>query len=202
METKRYIGVDLHRNCFTACVRLENGREYLKQWQVEDLSKFATKLRATDQIAVEMTGNTRLFHDAVSAHVERVVAVNPNQFKVITHSVKKTDPNDARNLALYLSKDLLPEVRMKDKTQAQIASLTQTRDSMVKLRTALKNKINNLCSAHGVNLDKESLGSEKGLKAVLEMKFDLLVDVELRVLVEQIRSLNQSITELDKTIED
>ncbi len=30
-----------------------------------------------------------------------------NQFKVITRSVKKTDPNDARNLALYLVKDLL-----------------------------------------------------------------------------------------------
>jgi hypothetical protein len=28
--------------------------------------------------------------------------------------VKKTDPNDARNLALYLEKDLLPEVRMKE----------------------------------------------------------------------------------------
>ena len=40
---------------------------------------------------------------------------------MISHSVKKTDPNDARNLALYLEKDLLPEVRMKDKTQAQLA---------------------------------------------------------------------------------
>ena len=45
----------------------------------------------------------------------RVVVVDPNQFRVISHSVKKTDPNDARNLALYLAKDLLPEVRMKDK---------------------------------------------------------------------------------------
>jgi transposase len=126
--------------------------------------------------------------------------LNPSQFKVITHSVKKTDPNDARNLALYLSKDLLPEVHMKDETQAQIASLTQTRDSMVKLRTALKNKVNNLCSAHGVNLDKESLASEKGLKAVLSMKFDLLVDVELRIIIDQIRSLNRSIAELEETI--
>src|SRR5262245_40746301 len=127
METKRYIGIDLHRNCFTACVRLENGREYLKEWPLKDLSKFTRMLRATDQIAVEVTGNTRLFHDAVFPHVERVAVVNPNQFKVITHSVKKTDSNDARNLALYLAKDLLPEVRMKDKIQAQIASLTQTR---------------------------------------------------------------------------
>ena len=48
--------------------------------------------------------------------------VNPSQFQVITHSVKKTDPNDARNLALYLAKGLVPEVRMKEKTQAQVAA--------------------------------------------------------------------------------
>jgi hypothetical protein len=111
--------------------------------------------------------------------------VNPSQFKVITHSVKKTDPNDARNLALYLAKDLLPEVRMKDKTLAQIASLTQTRDSMVKLRTAPKNKVNNICSAHGVNLNKESLASEKGLKAVLAMQCDPLVNLELKIIIDQ-----------------
>ncbi len=200
MESTRHIGIDLHRNCFTACVRLENGRNYLTEWRLEQLPKFVAKLRPNDEVAVEVTGNTRLFHDAVAPHVKRVVAVNPNQFQVITHSVKKTDPNDARNLALYLAKDLLPEVRMKDKTRAQIASLTQTRDTMVKLRTALKNKINNICSAHGVNLSKESLASEKGLKAVLEMPFDPLVELELKILVEQIRSLNKSIAELEETI--
>jgi len=200
MKAKRYIGIDLHRNCFTACLRLENGREYLKTWKLERLETFASKLRPTDEVAVEVTGNTRLFHDAVAPHVGRVVTVNPSQFKVITHSVKKTDPNDARNLALYLAKDLLPEVRMKDKTRAQIASLTQTRDSMVKLRTALKNKVNNICSAHGVNLTKESLASEKGLKAVLAMQFDPLVNLELRIIIDQIRSLNASIAELEETI--
>jgi transposase len=200
MEQKRYIGIDLHRNCFTACIRLENGREHLKQWKLQELRGFTAKLRATDQVAVEVTGNTRLFYDAVAPRVARVVAVNPSQFKVITHSVKKTDPNDARNLALYLAKDLLPEVRMKDKTRAQIASLTQTRDSMVKLRTALKNKVNNICSAHGVNLNKESLASEKGLKTVLELPFDVLVNLELRIIVDQIRSLNKSIAELEEAI--
>jgi transposase len=200
MEPKRYIGIDLHRDCFTACLRLENGREYLKEWKLEELAKFSAKLRPTDEVAVEVTGNTRLFHDAVAPYVGRIVAVNPSQFKVITHSVKKTDPNDARNLALYLAKDLLPEVRMKDKTRAQIASLTQTRDSMVKLRTALKNKVNNICSAQGVNLNKESLASEKGLRAVLEMRFDPLVNLELKIIIDQIRSLNQSIAELEQTI--
>jgi transposase len=131
-----------------------------------------------------------------------VVAVDPNQFKVISHSVKKTDPNDARNLALYLAKGLLPEVRMKDKTEAQIASLTQTRDTLVKLRTALKNKVNNILAAHGINLAKEALSSEKGLASVLGMYFEEMVKVELQVIVEQIRGLNQSIGKLEQTIKD
>ena len=202
MATKRYIGIDLHRNCFTACVRLETGRNYLTEWKMEELLRFTKKLRGSDEIAVEMTGNTRFFHQSVAPHVARVVAVDPNQFKVISQSVKKTDPNDARNLALYLAKDLLPEVRMKEKTEAQIASLTQTRDTLVKLRTALKNKINNILAAHGINLAKEALSSEKALASVLKMPFDEMVEVEIQVIVEQIRGLNQSIEKLEQTIKD
>ncbi len=197
---KRYIGIDLHRNQFTCCVRLENGRDYLSQWQLEDLSRFVKKLRPEDELALEVTGNTRLFVEAVSGHVARIAVVDTNQFRVISRSVKKTDSHDARLLALYLSKGLLPEVRMKDKQRGQLASLTQTRDTLVKLRTALKNKINNILSARGINLAKEALSSEKKLNEVLHLPFDPLVQIELRILVEQIRSLNVSIGQLEKTI--
>jgi len=197
---KRYIGIDLHRNQFTCCIRLESGRSYLRTWRLDDLPRFIKKLRSSDQLAVEVTGNTRLFYDAVVSHVTRVVAVDTNQFRVISRSVKKTDANDARLLALYLSKGLLPEVRMKDKEHGQLASLTQTRDTLVKLRSALKNKVNNILSAHGVNLPKEALSSEKKLKQVLSLPFDEVVQIELRVIVDQIRSLNHSIGELENTI--
>src|SRR5579872_6674362 len=197
---KRYIGIDLHRNRFTCCIRLENERTYVTEWELEDLGKLVRKLRPSDEVAVEITGNTRLFYDAVVEHVARVVVVNTNQFQVICQSVKKTDPHDARALALYLSKDMLPEVRMKDKEHGQLASLTQTRDTLVKLRTALKNKVNNILSARGINLAKEALSSEKKLDEVLTLSFDELVRVELRVIVAQTRSLNQSIRELDQTI--
>ena len=197
---KRYLGVDLHRNQFTVCARLENGRTYLREWKLQALPQFVKKLRARDEVAVEATGNTRLFYDAVQPHVARVVVVATNQFRVITQSVKKTDANDAQLLALYLEKGLLPEVRMKEKQHGQIASLTQTRDTLVKLRTALKNKVNNILSAHGINLAKEALSSEKKLDEVLALPFEELVQIELRVIVAQIRSLNQSIRDLDRVI--
>src|SRR5215813_6150376 len=197
---KRYIGIDLHRNRFTCCIRLENERTYITEWELKDLARFAKKLRAGDEVAVEITGNTRLFHDAVAPQVKRVVVVDTNQFGVISRSVKKTDPHDARLLALYLSKNLLPEVRMKDKERAQLASLTQTRDMLVKQRSALKNKVNNILSARGLNLAKEALSSEKKLQEVLELPFDEMVRVELRVIVDQIRSLKKSIGELEQAI--
>jgi transposase len=201
MSEKRYLGIDLHRRVFTCCARLENGRQFLSTWRLEQLHQFVKRLRATDEVAVEVTSNTRLFYDAVAPHVARVVVVNANQFRVISQSVKKTDPNDARNLALYLAKGLLPEVRMKEKEQAQVASLTQTRDRLVKLRTALKNKVNNLLSARGIELEKEELSGEKGLTRVLAMNVEELTRFELQVLVEQIRSLNHSIAELEKVID-
>ena len=197
---KRYIGIDLHRNQFTCCLRLENGRNYLRQWRLEDLGHFVKKLRPADEVAVEMTGNTRLFYDAVVPHVSRVVVVDTNQFRVISRSVKKTDANDARLLSLYLSKGLLPEVRMKDNQHGRIASLTQTRDTLVKLRTALKNKVNNILAARGINLPKEALGSERKLEEILTLPLDELVQFELRVIIDQIRSLNRSLAELEKRI--
>jgi len=78
--------------------------------------------------------------------------------------------------------------------------LTQTRDTLVKLRTALKNKINNILSARGLNLPKEALSSEKRLNEVLSLPFDEIVQIELRVIVEQIRSLNKSIADLERII--
>jgi len=197
----RYVGVDLHRNRFTVCVLAENGRQYLSAYRLEQLPLFVRKLRPTDELAVEVTTNTRLFYNAVVSHVAKVVVVNPTQFKVVRESVKKTDPHDARTLAFFLSKGMLPEVRMKEKLHAQLASLTQTRDLLVKQRTALKNKVNNILSAHGINLPREKLSSDAALEEVVGMTFEPIVQAEVRVVVGQIRALNQSIAELEKTIQ-
>ena len=40
MKGKRSIGIHLHRRRFTYCVRLENGRNYLSEWSLEELPQF------------------------------------------------------------------------------------------------------------------------------------------------------------------
>jgi len=196
----RYLGVDLHRNNFTVCTIAENGRRYFREYGIHSLEYFAGRLRPTDHVAVETSTTTRLFYDAVDSRIERLVVVNSSQFDVIRKSVKKTDRKDAETLALFLSKGLLPEVRMKDKLHAELASLTQTRDTLVKQRTALKNKINNIMAARALSPRREQLSSEKGLREVEQLPLGPVVMAEVRALVAQIRSLNKTIAELEKTI--
>lgn len=81
----------------------------------------------------------------------------------------------------------MPRGRSKG-TQTQITSFTQTGDTMLKPFRALANKVNNLCSAHGRE-SKNSFGNEKGLRGVLAMPFDLLVNLPLKIIVDQIRSI-------------
>jgi transposase len=197
---KRYMGVDLHRNCFTVYTREEDGSGESREWSIRSLGAFAETVRASDEVAVEATGNVRLFCEVLKDRGCRIVVVNPHQFQVISRSVKKTDEHDAKTLAEFLSKGMLPEVRMKDEIHARVASLTQTRDKLVKLRTMLKNKVNNLLAARGILIRKESLSSEKGLVQVLASDVSELERMELEVLVDEIRHLNESIKKMEELL--
>lgn len=196
----RSIGVDLHSNSLTACYLNEDKSEQLRTLSLKELQRFKESLLADDEVAVEATSNVRWFVEQIRPLVSRVVIVNPSQFEVIRKSVKKTDRHDARALAQFLQKDLLPESRLKDKTAAQMESLCQTRQKLVELRTTLINKIHARHRARGVESKKSEFGSEKGLKAVLDRDWDVLERVELEIIISQLRSLEENIKKLEKQI--
>ncbi len=127
-----------------------------------------------------------------------MVIVNPHQFEVIRKSVKKTDRHDARALAQFLSKDLLPEARLKDERAAQINSLAETRDKLVKLRTTFVIRSCTLCiGGRGIASRKSQFLSQKGLRGVLEREWAVTTRVEVEVIVAQLRSINEGIQRLE-----
>jgi len=193
----RYIGVDLHSNSITVCYLNKKGQESLATHDLSKLAVFQKELRRTDRVAVEATGNTRWFVGQIKELVAQVVIVNPNQFEVIRKSVKKTDRHDARALAQFLSKEMLPEARMKDEPASQINSLAETRDKLVKLRTTFVNKLHALHRGRGINSRKSQFLSQKGLKAALDLEWETTTRVELEVIIDQIRSINEGIARLD-----
>ncbi|GIX40467.1 MAG: hypothetical protein KatS3mg129_0200 [Leptospiraceae bacterium] len=123
--------------------------------------------------------------------------------KIEQLGTKKTDKNDAELLAYYASKEMLPEVRIKDDAYVEIESLTNTRNKLVELRSSLKNKIHNLLLSQGILTKKEQFSSDKSLEKVLEYEeLSETVRFELKIIVNQILSLNESIKEIDKKLEE
>jgi len=196
----RFIGVDLHTTQITACYLTGKDEFEIRKYQLCEMDKFVSGLKETDEIAVEATCTTRWFYEQVRESVRRVVLVNPRQFEVVKNSCKKTDKNDAINLARFLRADLLPEVRAKREEAMSVQSLVNTRTKMVRLKTSLINKIHALFVANGRKLKKTSLASEKGLDKVLQAEWTAIERIELEIIIEQIRFLKVSIKKLDKAI--
>ena len=199
---RKWIGVDLHKTQFTVCYLHKNGEHKIEVFKVapKDIELFKKTLNKSDEVAVESTGNTGYFAREIKSEVKAVRIINPTQFKIISASVKKTDEHDAVTIARYLSKGLIPEVRMRTKEESQISSLIGTRDKFVKLRSCLKNKIHNILNANGIVTKREVFGSEKGLNKVLTLDVEASYQFELKIIVGEIRSLNNSIDEIGKEL--
>jgi len=155
-------------------------------------------LSADDEIAVEACANTRFFKDQVRPCVNRVVVVPPGNFHVIRASVSKTDNNDARSLAYFLSKDMLPQTREKTRLEEAVASLTQTRDQFVKQRTQNLNKIHALYNREGIKIKKAGLCSKKALVSLDLEVLDVHSKVQCDALIKMVLHLMDVIYELEK----
>jgi transposase len=161
----RYIGVDLHTTQITVCYwQAESPQEIFQVYPLAQMAEFVAGLQPTDALAVEATGNTRWFVGQVKESVREVILVNPREFEVIKKSVKKTDKNDARNLARFLQAGLLPEVREKSEQAERVASLNETRNKLVRLKTSFLNKIHALAVAQ---VEERVVGQRSGFGAGL-----------------------------------
>lgn len=199
----RYIGVDLHTNTFTLCILQEGQEDIIQTLPLQNggLEKFIRDLKPEDEVAVEATGNASHFCRQVGPHVKRVVIIAPWQFEVIRRSVKKTDRHDARAIAFFLSKDMVPEARQKDEDKEQLSSLISTRDQLVKLRVSLLGKVHGMFVRHGLKVKKEAITSQAGFKRhIASRSWSSLEQIELTIIQNQLESLLGNIKELEKEI--
>jgi len=162
---KMSIGVDLHKSQFTVCFlgkdrrKVETGiyptKEIGYETFLEKCNEYVDHGYEV-QAAVESTGNARYFlNRLISAGIE-VTVVNTLKFKVVNESVKKTDKHDARMLAEFLEKDMLPESRLCSQTSEDLRRLLKTRSIVVKAMIGIKNQIHGLLLGYGIETKRGS----------------------------------------------
>ena len=147
---RRVIGIDIHRT-FGEVVIWDNGelrhagRVDMTRTALEGLGK---RLRATDEVVIEATGNSMAVSRLLSPCVARVVIANPLQVKAIAYSHVKTDKIDAGTLASLHAAGYLPEIWTPDAVTERKRRLVARRYQVVRHRTRIKNEVHSILYAH------------------------------------------------------
>lgn len=193
----RYIGVDLHKTNFVVCFL---GADETSQTETYPLTKpgltrFITQLEAEDEVAVEVTANIYYFYDQVKPHVARVVLVDTYRFAVIAKSKKKTDKADASALARFLKLDYLPSVPVPSERVRQLRHLLQARETLVGMRTKLKNMGHGALTRNGIALSRSAFASKLSRSRLA--KRDELAPADALIMQAALRQIE----ELDREVE-
>ena len=193
----------MHKTNFVACFLAADDTQRLETYPLtrDGLSRFKRQLRKVDEVAVEATQNVHYFYDQVKGHVRRVAVVDTYRFGVVATSKKKTDKADAAALARFLKLGWLPEVPVPSEQVRTLRQLLQARETLVSLRTKLKNMAHAALARNGVSLtraafasaaSRERLASRDDLPAA-----DLLV---LRAALRQSEQLNSEIKLIEEEV--
>jgi hypothetical protein len=134
---RRCIGLDVHRE-FAQVAIWEDGvvRQAGRiELTPEGLRDFADSLCASDEVALEATGNTHAIAWLLERHVGRVVVSNPQKTRAIAEAKVKTDKVDAAVLAGLLAADYLPAVWLPDEATFALRRQVTRRAHIVRQRT-------------------------------------------------------------------
>ncbi|MDR8398479.1 IS110 family transposase [Paraburkholderia sp. USG1] len=146
----RIVGLDVSRSVAEIAyledgVLHAGGRTGLRR---DELERFAGKLRTTDHVVLEATGNTATIVNVLRPHVAYVAIANPLRVRLIAEARVKTDRIDAAVLAQLYASGFLPEVWMPDEHTLALRRQISRRSQLVRQRTRLKNEIHAVLAAH------------------------------------------------------
>ena len=191
----RVVGLDVSRTV-AEIAYLEDGRVRAGgrvTLERAALAQYANRLRPTDHVVLEATGNTAAIVAALHSHVARVVIANPQQVRLIAEARVKTDKIDAAVLAQLYASGFLPEVWIADDRTQALRRQVARRAQIVRQRTRLKNEIHSVLATHLIpRCTATDLFGKKGRRWLAEQPLPL----DERIAVEQ------RLRELDRLGED
>jgi transposase len=193
----RYIGIDLHKTNFVVCFLNEDDTFHLETFPISKngIAGFLAQTEKTDAVAVEVTQNIYYFFDQIKDCVNRIVLVDTYRFAVIAKSKKKTDKADACALARFLKLGYLPQVTVPSERTRQLRELLKARETLVSLRTKLKNMAHAALTRNGIKVARSAFATLIARERLL--KIDDLAQTDLIILQTAVRQ----IAELDREIE-
>jgi transposase len=174
---REYIGIDLHKTFFQACTVTDSG---MRCWEsrfprtADGLARFIARGVGPHQtIAVEASGPTWAFVDALAPTGATVCVVDPRKTKLKAGAAAKTDRLDARRLADALRRESVVSIYVPPVAIRELREVCRGRHQVVRLRTRLAQMIRAL-------LLRSDAGEPPGTRLCAARALAWLAQVSLR----------------------
>lgn len=142
---RQYIGIDLHKTFFQACVLSATGE---RCWEgrfartTEGIARFIARgVGPAQAIAVEASGPTWAFVDALTDTRAAICVVDPRKTKLKAGCAAKTDRLDARRLADALRRESVVSIYIPPPAIRELREVCRGRQQVIRLRTRLAQMI-------------------------------------------------------------
>lgn len=151
---REYIGVDLHKQFFQACAVTPTG---IRAWEQRfprtegGLVLFRERCTSMTAIAVEATGPTWAFVDALRPSGATVSVVDPRKTRLKAGYAAKTDRLDARRLADALRRESVVSIYVPPPAVRELREVCRGRHQVVRLRARIAQMIRALLLRSGVS---------------------------------------------------
>ena len=142
---REYIGIDLHKAFFQACAVSGTGERH---WEgrfartPDGIARFVARgIGAQQVIAVEASGPTWAFVDALGPTGAQVCVVDARKTKLKAGYAAKTDRLDARRLADALRRDSVVSIYIPPPAIRELRELCRSRHQVVRVRSRVAQMI-------------------------------------------------------------
>src|SRR5882762_8069787 len=146
-----YVGLDVHAKYCSTVVMDKEGQILARARVASERQALAEFFGRFDQplhVAMEACYSWGYFHDLLEGLVDQITLAHPAKTRLIAEARIKTDELDARALADLLRTNLLPTAYQPSAATRQVKEYLRYRCGLVRLSTAIKNKVHALLAPH------------------------------------------------------
>ncbi len=202
-----FVGMDVHDKSTTFCLldpRLPEKEQY--RWTTlptgaDSFRKVLQPLGGRCKAAYEVGTAAQWVAAQVRPLVKEVQVANPSQIPWLYRAGRKNDRLDAKKLATLLYLGQLPQVHLPSAEVSAWRTLINFRRSLVKRRTALKNRVRTVLRSFALRCPHKSCWTKIGRRWLSEQRFDEINDLLMRTLLEDIGLLENRLSEAEAQLD-
>ena len=201
-----YIGVDFHKQFSFVSVMDSNGtileQQQLSHLDLSSIRGFFSRFAPDASVSVEATRSWYWFVDLLQDLGLTVNLVHPKKTRIIAESTIKTDKIDASVLAHLDRCQFLPKAFIPDLQSRSLRELLRYHLSLVKFRTATKNKIHALLAKLNIHHPFSDLFGKAGLEFLNNLALPDIFRLELNGYCNLLDHLKESINAVSLVIKN